>query len=241
MRKLEPLTIIKECIKCKNKFNVTGLKSYLESKKVKKYCSYKCSNSHKHTDETKEKISNGVNNSEIFSTNNKEGNKKRLEKYKHIPRDENSRLLYSFTCLSCGKTELQYQRNKRYHKECWLKISGGIKPGTSRGKKGIYKGFKCDSSYELAFVIYCLEHNIKLERNTQGFDYKFENKDRKFYPDFIINGNEYVEIKNYHSEITDAKISNFPHQIKIYYTETMDLFLNYAKQKYGKDFIKLYN
>ena len=88
-------------------------------------------------------------------------------------------------------------------------------------------------------MIYCLENKKKIERNKEGFDYIYENRNRKFYPDFIVDG-EYVEIKNYMSELTDAKISQFPYNITIYYKDTIRPFLEYTINKYGKDFIKLY-
>lgn len=54
------------------------------------------------------------------------------------------------------------------------------------GKHGWYKEYWCDSSWELAYVIYNLDHNIKFKRNYQGFTYIFNNKLHKFYPDFIL-------------------------------------------------------
>jgi hypothetical protein len=91
----------------------------------------------------------------------------------------------------------------------------------------------------LAFLIYCLENDIKIERNREGFEYVFENKKHLFYPDFIIDG-KYVEIKNFESDLTDAKILYFPHEIKVYYRQTIQSYLNYVRDKYGKKFISLY-
>lgn len=39
---------------------------------------------------------------------------------------------------------------------------------------------------------------------------------------------------------TRNKISQFPYDIEIYYKEEMKPFIEYVKNKYGKDFIKLY-
>ena len=52
---------------------------------------------------------------------------------------------------------------------CWLKCSGGIKKGSSRGKCGWYNGYWCDSSYELAWIIYQLEFNINFKRNLERY------------------------------------------------------------------------
>ena len=102
----------------------------------------------------------------------------------------------------------KWNKNQQYHKECWLKISGGIKEGSSRGKCGWYKKYWCDSSYELAYLIWNLDNNISLERNKEGFEYIYNGKKHLFYPDFIVNG-RYVEIKNYKSDLTDAKLNYF--------------------------------
>lgn len=103
-----------------------------------------------------------------------------------------------------------------------------------------YKGYWCDSSWELAFIMYNLDHDIKFERNEQGFNYWYNGNFRRFYPDFIIDG-EYIEIKGYSSEITDAKIQWFPKNLvlKVYYKDDMDVYLKYAIETYGIDFWKL--
>ena len=54
------------------------------------------------------------------------------------------------------------------------KKSGGYRRNGGKGIRGWYKGYWCDSSWELAYVIYNLEHNIHFIRNTKGFNYKFE-------------------------------------------------------------------
>ena len=68
-----------------------------------------------------------------------------------------------------------------------------------------YKGYWCDSSWELAYVIYNLEHNIKFERNKQGFEYEFENKKYKYYPDFILEDGTYVEVDENGKVLKDGR------------------------------------
>jgi len=241
--KVKRLTIKKNCLKCNKEFEETGTENHFKNGKVRKYCSAKCANTHILTDATKLKISEAVKNSETYQINNKIALKHRIEnnnlKLGIVSRNEKNEPLFEFTCLHCNKNGFKNRRDGIYHLECWLKISGGLKPGTSRGKHGWYKGYRCDSSYELAFVIYNLEHNIKFERNKKGFEYQYENKKHLFYPDFII-GDKYVEIKNFRSEITDTKINAFPHTINVIYKDTIKPYLDYVIDKYGKDFIKLY-
>ena len=123
-----------------------------------------------------------------------------------------------------------------------MKNYGGYRKGSGRGKKGTYKGFWCDSSYELAYVVYCLDHGVKIKRNNKKFPYFFNNKKFNYIPDFIIEGYEYtyVEIKGYMDKKNEAKINQFPHKLKVFIDEEMNKFLDYVINKYGKDFIKMY-
>lgn len=139
------------------------------------------------------------------------------------------------------------QRKKIHHtEESKAKIAkyarennyGGYKQGSGRGKKGWYKGFFCDSSWELAYVIYCLENNISIQRNTEKRTYFFKGKTRGYIPDFIVNS-DLVEIKGYNSDEWEAKHAANP-DVKTLYKEEMKPIIKYAVDKYGKDYIKLY-
>ncbi len=116
---------------------------------------------------------------------------------------------------------------------------GGYIQGGGRGKKGWYKGFFCDSSWELAYVMYCLDNDIKIARNTEKFKYGFEGKTKNYIPDFIC-GDSYVEIKGFASEEWSAKLEAFLHKIKVLYHEEISFYLDYARTKYGKKFTDLY-
>ena len=233
---VERIKVDRECPRCGELFTVEGTPSQLKRKDSKKYCSEQCAHSRKQTEETKEKIRTSVKQSEKFITNNRIAVDKRNKKYL-----ETNKKKFDFVCLHCGEEGIdkKYNKNRKYHKECWLKVSGGVKPGSSRGKCGWYSGYWCDSSYELAYLIYCLENNIDIVRNKEGFEYIFNDEKHLFYPDFIVSG-KYVEIKNFRSDLTDAKLSYFPYDITVYYKDTIKPYLEYTINKYGKDFIKLY-
>ena len=81
--------------------------------------------------------------------------------------------------------------------EAVCKKGGNLNATGKRGraKYGYYKGIRCDSSYELAFVLYCIHNDIEFFRNRKGFPYSINNENHKYYPDFIVNGT-YIEIKN---------------------------------------------
>lgn len=111
----------------------------------------------------------------------------------------------------------------------------------TNGKCGYYKDYQCDSSWELAFVIYCLEHNIKIERNKIGFQYYYKNKSHLYYPDFKI-GDTYYEIKGRirDTENLETKIKSFPEKLKVLYSEDLKEILSYVRKKYGRNFTYLY-
>ena len=84
-------------------------------------------------------------------------------------------------------------------------------------------------------MVYCLENNINIKRNTQKFEYVVDGKKHNFIPDFILNENEYVEIKGLQDENWKIKSTTFKN-VKFLFRKDMQKYLSYAKQKYGKIF-----
>lgn len=117
---------------------------------------------------------------------------------------------------------------------------GGYIKGSGRGKSGWYKGYWCDSSYELAWVLYHLDHGIPFKRNLEKFEYIYKNKVYLFLPDFILEDNTYVEIKGYSSEKEKAKIAQFKKPIIVLMKKDPKEIFSYVVRKYGKNFIELY-
>lgn len=109
--------------------------------------------------------------------------------------------------------EKEIARREKIKASAKLK-NGGYRKGSGRGKKGWYKGIFCDSSWELAYLLYCEFHSIVVERNTKTFEYYYENKKYKYLPDFLVMG-QLVEIKGYLSEKNLAKISQCPEKIEV--------------------------
>jgi hypothetical protein len=116
----------------------------------------------------------------------------------------------------------------------------GYRKGSGRGKHGYYKGIWCDSSWELAYVIYNIDHNIQFKRNDKRFSYFFKEKEYKYLPDFVLPTGEYVEIKGWYTPQVLAKIEQFKDTLVLIDKETIQPYLKYATETYGKDFIKLY-
>lgn len=115
---------------------------------------------------------------------------------------------------------------------------GGYVRGSGRGKKGWYKGFFCDSSYELAYIIYCLDHNIDIKRNTEKRQYLWQGTLLNYLPDFIVEGCV-VEIKGYRTEQWKAKHVCNP-DIKVLYKQDLKEVFEYVHNVYGKNFVHLY-
>lgn len=194
------------------------------------YCSRHCANSHILSDETKRKISIGVKNnpSGWASLNYKQNYINRVNKYNENPNK----------CKICGKI-LDYKRKNAKtcgSKEC-LKIiqarNGGYKKYSRKGNAGYYKGIYCDSTYELIFLIYCLDHNILIKRNKKYFLYNYNNKVHKYYPDFIINNRMLIEIKNFYSDIVEAKLKATTDPIKVLYGKDLIKIAKYVSNKYN--------
>lgn len=67
------------------------------------------------------------------------------------------------------------------------------------GLKGIYKNINYDSALELSFILWCEHNNILIKRyDLEPLQYFDEcGVTRRYFPDFIINGDEIIEIKGY--------------------------------------------
>lgn len=118
-------------------------------------------------------------------------------------------------------------------------LSGGYRKGIGRGKKGWYKGIFCDSSWELAFVIYHIDHNIPIKRCEEKLQYEMNGKIRKYLPDFVVN-DKIVEIKGWKDESALIKEQCFP-EITIIDKNGIIPYIEYVVNKYGSNFINLYD
>lgn len=113
--------------------------------------------------------------------------------------------------------------------------SGGLRHGSGRGHKGWYKGFFCDSTYELVYIIYNLDHNIEFSRCPESinYQYSFNGKLHKYYPDFILPDGSLVEIKGYSSSLVDAKINSVnDRKITVLYENDLQYAFSYVKENY---------
>lgn len=120
---------------------------------------------------------------------------------------------------------------------------GGYREGSARNYKyGYYHGILCDSSWELAFLLYHLDNKSNIKRNTDYFEYIYNDKVHKYFPDFIID-NVYYEIKGRYFDPVEAKLSQFPKDKTLILIDKNKIqkYVSYAKNTYGKDFYKMYD
>ena len=226
-----------KCLEC-------GIEIFRTKKEIEKtnkhFCSRSCSakynNKHRIlTLETKNKISQSL--KKFCLTND-------YKKIKHLN-------VITKICPICNRefNVFNSKINKIYcSRDCFLKDKnfefskkpGGLRSKSGRGKQGWYKGYWCDSSWELAFVIYNLDHDIKFVRNKEGFEYEFVNKKYKYYPDFILEDGTYIEIKAILNKKNKVKVESFNKKLIIIDKKGMQQYIDYVVEKYGKNFIELY-
>ncbi len=144
-------------------------------------------------------------------------------------------------CQICNK-KLSYKqrKNKTCSYECRNKlISLHTEPLTHHTHRGYYKNIWCDSSWELAFLVYCLDNNISIKRNKNAYVYEYNNIEHLYYPDFIVE-NKLIEIKGYETEKWKWKLKNciLDKELIVINKTKIKKYLDYAIQKYGKYFYK---
>lgn len=146
--------------------------------------------------------------------------------------NKNKRICCSRNCFEEWNKKTGYLKGK----------SGGLREGAGRSKSGWYKGYYCNSTYELAWVIYSIDNNVKFKRNTLGFDYvNSKGLNSKYYPDFYIEETKtFVEIKGYKEKEFYNKQNSFKQKIIVLDKKNIKPILQYVKNKYGNNFIELY-
>lgn len=205
------------------------------------FCSRKCANSHIQTDEQNKRRSIklksnpcGVASFEYRSIK-KQLIINKLTKYLENPN----------RCKVCGiPLEYSHRFNNTCSKRCrkiFLKGRvGGYREGSGRGKSGHYKGIYCSSTYELVYLIYCLDHNIPIKRFDKCLYYKNE----KYYPDFIVNG-RLIEIKgykskNFYKQIDVAKQNGY--NVIVKFRQDLQKEFDWVKNNYKyKNLVELYD
>lgn len=229
-------------------------------------CNYGCSQTGKHQLKNgKWCCSKSLNQCPSMRQKNSESCQHRYDNWTDVEREVHSNSLKGKTGWSKGLTkdvDLRLEKSSKSAKRYWssltkeqieqfgAKISkklkgnpkaGGYRKNTGRGKKGWYKGFRSDSSWELAYIIYNLEHCIMFKRNVDRFEYLKNSVKCHYTPDFILEDGTYIEIKGYYTELDRIKHSQFEGSLLVLQKKEMSPILDYVVSKYGRDFITLYD
>lgn len=223
-----------QCAKCGKQFTLELTQKQYNSGKYRKNCSRACANSKTWTEQDKLKK----------SIANKNSEKHKLASLKHIKYES------VHICLFCKGQFKTRNKNKKFcNRECQnsgQKLGlfhitsplGGYRKGSGIGKSGWYKGIYCDSSWQLAYVIYHLEHGLNISRNKQKRTYIWNNEQHIYIPDFITDQG-LVQIKGYKNKQWNEKYKNNT-DIKVLYKQQIKPYLDYVVNKYGSNFIELY-
>lgn len=107
---------------------------------------------------------------------------------------------------------------------------------SGRGKHGYYKGQYFMSTWELAFMVYHIDHKIEFTRNWEKFEYTdLSGAIRYYIPDFIVNG-KYVEVKGFSTPTVKHKMESFKFPLTIIGKIEIMPILEYVKNTYGDNF-----
>lgn len=166
------------------------------------FCSKQCSGKHSNRDRNPESRQKQIDS--LKKTNLKN----RIYDYPRLPALK--------TCVICGDDHRR--GGKTCSKECFKKhVSNQVtgKTGGFRnfggGNRGFTHGILYQSGWEKIWIEYHVQENIPFRRCTEYFEYEYEGKVRKYYPDFfLIEENSYVEVKGFWSELTEAKLASIP-------------------------------
>lgn len=112
--------------------------------------------------------------------------------------------------------------------------------GGGSPRRGWYRGIRCDSSWELAFLMWHLDCGHEIIRNMRDFPYPFRNGVRYYRPDFIVEGS-YYEIKGVMDYRSRRKLQYFPYPIEVVGRKEIRPYLDYARKRYGKRFFELFS
>ena len=192
---LANIPIIDICIRCKREFTYVRLKKFLRNRisiPKTEWCQcQKCFLIHRTRDNPQWKANNSK--SQLIAQNKPEQKKKNaiaVSKSWNSDRKQKA----SIFLKNRWKTDDVFVKKAKAN----LKHDMGhtYRSFGTGGLKGYYNDLYYDSALELSFILWCEEHKIPIIRyNLEPIPYILDNKQRLYFPDFIINQNTIVEIK----------------------------------------------
>lgn len=104
-------------------------------------------------------------------------------------------------------------------------------------KKGYFNNIFCDSTWELAFVVFHIENNLNIRRCSLKLKYVFDNDEHIYIPDFETDEG-IIEIKGRKDKKALEKEKQFPN-VKVIDKDGIKPYLDYVITKYGNEFWKI--
>lgn len=124
----------------------------------------------------------------------------------------------------------------------------------------LYDNLTFDSSWELAYYIYCVDFQIPIEAHPCSIPYSVGDKVHYYQPDFLINNSDLIEIKgeqffnekneliNPYDNSKETTQKNFAKQkcmqennVKILRKIDLKTIFDYIDEHYGKDYLKRFS
>ena len=222
------------CPVCNKHYFINVTQHIYDTGKYKHTCSSECahklSSFNTNREETNNKISKSL-----------EGKERQLKTYiceycgnEHSIKEYRSYRYCSKDCASKGKRKKLSELAKKHN------FGGYVEESVNKCKQGWYHGIHCDSSWELAFILWNEYHGNDIKRYSSYFTYEYNGKIFKYYPDFIVNDKDIYEIKGYYSDRAKAKHEQNPEVILLLRKDILPI-LEEVETIYGKDFTRLYN
>ena len=216
-----------------------------------RFCSKACANSHECTEDTRNKIKQSL----ITFYEDPEARLLQVRRGKTTSELQAEYAEYLQTprlCCICNKPIPYKERHRQTcSKDCYKALAaenakknklGGLTEACGKySKKGRYKGTRCDSTYELIYLVYCELNNIAVKRNNKYFYYvNIDGNVRKYYPDFYLPDlDTYVELKGYKDNNVDLKLAAMKQQAKrvsILYKNDLKVLLSDINIKLNKNY-----
>lgn len=110
-------------------------------------------------------------------------------------------------------------------------------------KHYVYNSVNFDSSWELAVYIYCIDHNISIEREPIKFKYINDSgKESYYFPDFIIDG-RIIEIKGDQFLEDDGSLKDKAkskcmeeHNVELWVRQDVQKYITYCEEKFNDSY-----
>ncbi len=191
--------------KCGREYSLLITPHRFNINKYRKHCSWKCSNTKQHTQETRDKISQNL-----------KGRRVGAAEYSYMGYEDRSCIV----CQVAFKIRKWSKRRTCGNRECTKEIFrinskgkvGGYRPNATKNyKSGMYRGIWMDSSWEIKLAKILDEKKIVWEKSTKHkfIYYDKQNVKRRYYPDFYLpEYNIYVEVKGFWTEESKYKVND---------------------------------